>query len=647
MDNFKLIKQFFPSCITETLDKDGNIVEAIDFEKLKDELSENIADQTDERYQLTWPGKREVNLKLRRKSEKTLRPLPKESINFNDTKNLFIEGDNLEALKLLQETYLNKIKLIYIDPPYNTGKDFIYKDRFAQDKDEYLEESGFVDEEGNYLVENRETNGRYHSDWLSMMYPRLKIARNLLKEDGVIFISIDDHEVHNLRKICDEIFGSGNFVADFIRKTKSTTNDAKTGVNIQHENCICYAKNKDNILLLGGKKDTKLYKNPDNDPNGAWTSDNPSAKTGKTETGWFPVTNPHTGKIDYPPVGRFWLFSKNTMQKHIDYGTICFKKKHKDNERGFIYKRYLKDLKTQQKTFDTLGFVSNEFMNQVATKEAIGLGFVEYFNNPKPLSQIQQIVNVATKPDSKTPDLILDFFAGSGTTAHAVMQQNAEDRGNRRFILVQLDEKCNEKSEAYKAGYQNIAQISRERIKRAATQIKEKLQTELQKLKEKQNSSLELDKQTEKEIDNLEQKLQNIDLGFRTLKLDEPNTKLTRFTPQETTQETIFENVDHIKEDRTDQDLLFHTLLELKIPLTANIQEQQIQEKTVFVVNKTELLAYFGRKGEINKEFVRELAKRKLEKIAFCDNGFENDQTKINAIEMFKQLAKETQIHVI
>jgi len=461
------IREHFPHCVTEIKDAQGGLKLAVDFDLLKQELSSDLVEGRQERYEINWPGKRAALLAATAPIFKTLRPARDESVAFDCTQNLFIEGDNLDALKLLRETYREKVKMIYIDPPYNTGKDFIYRDNFTSSRQDYAQNSGERDEEGYRFVSNFESNGRYHSDWLSMIYPRLKLAKELLRDDGVIFISIDDHEVHNLRKICDEIFGEENFVADFIRKTKSTTNDAKTGVNIQHENCICYAKNIAEISLLGGAKDTSKYKNPDNDPNGVWISDNPSAKSGSPDTGRFPVVNPYTGKIDYPPEGAYWRFSQKTMPKHIEYGTISFKKSHKEDERGFIYKRYLKDLKTQLRTFDTLGFVDNKFMNQVATKQASALDFTDYFSNPKPLEQLKRLVEVATSQDS----IILDFFAGSATTAHAVMQMNRQDGGKRRFIMVQWPEKCDEKSEAFKAGYKNIAEIAKERIRRAGAKI--------------------------------------------------------------------------------------------------------------------------------------------------------------------------------
>ncbi|KAA6226299.1 site-specific DNA-methyltransferase [Campylobacter sp. LR286c] len=350
------------------------------------------------------------------------------NINITNLENLagniehkLIIGENYDALKNLLVTHYEKIDVIYIDPPYNTeamkGDGNDYKDEISANK---------------FIYRDKFTR----NGWLNMMNERLKLARKLLKDSGVIFISIDDSEQAYLKVLCDEIFGEGNFVCDFIRKTKSTTNDAKTGVNIQHENCLCYAKDKSKINLLGGEKDLSKYSNPDNDPNGAWVSDNPSAKSGTMENGYFGVTNPYTCKVDYPPQGRFWLFSQNTMQKHINEGRICFKKEYKENERGFIYKRYLKDLKTTKKTFDSLKFISNEFMNQAATKELLSLEMAELFTYPKPIEFIKGVLSHATNKDS----IVLDFFAGSGTTAQAVMELNTEDGGRRECILVTNNE---------------------------------------------------------------------------------------------------------------------------------------------------------------------------------------------------------------
>ncbi len=427
---------------------------------------------------------------------KPLRPLIKENSNDkqvltfsnlgNTNQNTLIIGDNLDALKILKSAYSEKIKMIYIDPPYNTKNDnFIYPDDFRADYQAILREVGLLEvDENENEVESETlqffrniTGSKSHSGWLSFMLPRLKLARDLLKEDGVIFISIDDNEQANLKLLCDEIFGEENFVGDFIRKTKSTTNDAKIGLNYQHEFLLCYAKSKDNLNLLGGQKDLSKYKNPDNDPNGEWVSSDPTAKSGDIKTGFFAVKNPYTGKEDYPTNGRFWRFSQNTMQKHIDEGHICFKKEYKEGERGFIYKRYLKELKTNLKTFDSLRFVDNKFMNQSATKELLSLGLGEYFIYPKSVEFMKEIINHGTNDNS---DIILDFFAGTGTTAQAVMELNSEDKGNRECILVQLDEPIKEEKSktAYdfcknELGSENptISDITIERVKRAAKKI--------------------------------------------------------------------------------------------------------------------------------------------------------------------------------
>ncbi len=439
-------------------------------------------------YELTWTGKGLANALYSEPCQKQLKlqeSFTPQNLASKHPNNAIIIGDNLDALKLLKSAYSEKIKMIYIDPPYNTGNDdFIYADNFRQDYQKILREVGLleIDENGKEIeseslkfFKNTQGSGT-HSGWLSFMLPRLKLARDLLKEDGVIFISIDDNECANLKILCDEIFGEDNFVGDFIRKTKSTTNDAKIGLNYQHEFLLCYAKNKEFVNLLGGEKNLENYKNPDNDPNGAWINDNPSAKSGNMKTGYFGVTNPYTNKVDYPPVGMFWRFSQNTIQKHIDEGRICFKKKHKDNERGFIYKRYLKDLKTTQKTFDSLIFSDNCYMNQAATKELLNLGMGEYFPYPKGVEFMKKIILHSTTPNEG--DIILDFFAGSGTTAHAVMELNAEDKGNREFILVQIDEEIKEDESAYdfckkelKSAKPVISDITIERVKRAAQKI--------------------------------------------------------------------------------------------------------------------------------------------------------------------------------
>ncbi|GAA8123859.1 site-specific DNA-methyltransferase [Helicobacter pylori] len=485
--NLEVFNRYFPGCLS--MENDGKLT--LDAGRLKALLGD-FSEIKEEGYGLDFVGKKIALNQAFKKNNKILKPL-----NESTSKHILIKGDNLDALKILKQSYSEKIKMIYIDPPYNTkNENFIYSDDFSQSNEEVLKTLDYSKEKLDYI--KNLFGSKCHSGWLSFMYPRLLLAKDLLKQDGVIFISIDDNEAAQLKLLCDEIFGEGNFVADFIRKTKSTTNDAKTGVNYQHEFLLCYAKNKEFVNLLGGEKNLENYKNPDNDPNGAWINDNPSAKSGNMKTGYFGVTNPYTNKVDYPPVGMFWRFSQNTIQKHIDEGRICFKKEHKDNERGFIYKRYLKDLKTTKKTFDSLVFSDNCYMNQAATKELLSLELAEYFSYPKGVEFMKKIILHSTTPNSN--DIILDFFAGSGTTAHAVLESNKSDYQKlsegggglfnglsaafkeRRFILVQLDEKIDPKKNksahdfclnTLKSTSPSIFDITEERIKRAGAKIKE------------------------------------------------------------------------------------------------------------------------------------------------------------------------------
>ncbi len=410
--NVEVFNRYFPGCLS--IENDNKLT--LDTGKLKALLGD-FSEIKEEGYGLDFVGKKIALNQAFKKNHKILKPL-----NESTSKHILIKGDNLDALKILRQSYSEKIKMIYIDPPYNTKNDnFIYGDDFSQSNEEVLKTLDYSKEKLDYI--KNLFGSKCHSGWLSFMYPRLLLAKDLLKQDGVIFISIDDNEAAQLKLLCDEIFGEDNFVGDFIRKTKSTTNDAKIGLNYQHEFLLCYAKNKEFVNLLGGEKNLENYKNPDNDPNGAWINTDPSAKSGNMKTGYFGVTNPYTNKVDYPPIGMFWRFSQNTIQKHIDEGRICFKKEHKDNERGFIYKRYLKDLKTTKKTFDSLVFTDNLYMNQVATKELLSLELAEYFSYPKGVDFMAKIVEHATEKG----DIILDFFAGSGTTAHAVLESNKSD----------------------------------------------------------------------------------------------------------------------------------------------------------------------------------------------------------------------------
>jgi len=463
--NIARIRELFPGCVTETRDKNGNVKLAVDFDLLKQELSDTLVEGTQERYHLNWPGKREALLAANAPIAKTLRPCREESVNFDTTQNLFIEGDNLDALKLLQETYLGKVKMVYIDPPYNTGKDFIYKDNFAEAAQSYLQRSGQRKATGEWM-QSTENNGRYHSDWLSMMYPRLRLARNLLREDGVIFISIDDNETHNLRKLCDEVFGADNFVSALIwERAYAPKNDAKY-VSNSHDYVLMYACSKDGFKigrLLRTEAANSRYKNPDNDPRGVWKSSDLSVKTYNPEYD-YPITTP-SGRVVEPPAGRCWSLSKKVFLERLQDNRIYF------GEAGNsvpCIKRFLTELKFEGMAPTSILFYKDVGHSQEGAKEVTALLEEGAFDGPKPIRLLSRLLTLANTDKNS---IILDFFAGASSTAHAVMQQNSEDGGNRKFIMVQLPEPCTEASEALKAGYQTIAEISKERIRRAGAKI--------------------------------------------------------------------------------------------------------------------------------------------------------------------------------
>ena len=583
-DNIEKIGELFPCVI-----KEGKI----DFNELKQELSSDLIDEKKEKYQFTWVGKNDAKIVANKQISKTLRPVREKSVNYDNAKNIYIEGDNLEVLKILQESYLNKIDCIYIDPPYNTGNDFVYNDDFSKCKENELLESNQIDEYNNKLITNNNSNGRFHSDWLSMMYPRLKLARNLLKDNGAIFISIDENEYSNLKKICDEIFGEKNFIGDIIRKTKSMTNDSGFGFNNQHEYLLIYAKNTNNFSLKGEEKNLQNYKNPDNDPNGEWCSGDPSAKSGSSST-YFEIENPYTHKIDLPPNGRFWAFSKETLNEYIKQGRIKFKKEYSEKERGFIFKRYKKDLKTNILPLDSLFAVSNDYMNQVATKELSTLMEDNIFSYPKPMKFIKKIISSVYNKDA----IILDFFSGSATTAHAVIELNAEDGGSRKYIMVQIPEKIENKS------YKTLCDLGIERIKK---------------------------------ISNSE--------GFRVYKVDSSNMKDVYYEPSQLnqTQLNMFES--NIKDGRTAEDLLTQVILDLGLTLDLDIKEKNILENKVYFVAGNSLAACFD--NQINIDILNPICEIKPLKIVFRESSFKNDNDKINAFERIKKLSPETEISVI
>lgn len=608
--NIEKIAELFPNVVTEAKDEQGNLVHKIDFEKLKQELSSDVIDG-DESYDFTWVGKKQAMVEANKPTNKTLRPCLEDSVNWDKTENLYIEGDNLEVLKILQESYLNKIKMIYIDPPYNTGNDsFIYPDDYKTSKDQYDEEVGAVDDSGYRMFRNTKDKGHFHSSWCSMMYSRLKLARNLLSEDGVIFISIDEHEVSNMKKLCDEVFGSNNFVSDFIRKTKSMTGDEGTGVNIQHENLLCYAKNKEKLFLIGEEKEFSSYSNPDNDINGDWIAADPSAKSGGEST-CFPIKNPYTGKVDYPPKGRYWAFSIETLQDYIKKGRIVFKRSYKETERGFVFKRYKNNLTSQFNAFNSLFAIENDFMNSTGTKELVSLLDGNFFSNPKPECLIRKLIISANSHNS----IILDFFSGSATTAHSVMQLNAEDGGKRKFIMVQLPEVCDEKSEAYKAGYKNICEIGKERIRRAGKKIVE------------------------------ETGKTDLDIGFRVLKLDESNMKDVYYTPDELSQSDLIDSISNIKEGRSGYDLLYQCMLDWGLELSLPHETLRINNNEVHIVNDGDLIACFDDK--VSEDTIKQIADKKPLRAVFKDSSFATPAARINVDEIFKLKSPQTTIKVL
>lgn len=605
--NVAKIMKLFPNCVTERINAEGKLEHAIDFDMLKQELSDHVVDGLQERYQFNWPDKRKAILAANAPINKTLRPCREESVDFDNTENLYIEGDNLEVLKLLQETYLGKVKMIYIDPPYNTGNDFVYEDDFKQSADEYIDNSGQLDEEGNRLVANTESNGRFHTDWLNMIYPRLKLAKDLLSDDGVIFISIDDNEVENLRKICDEIFGENNFLAQVIwERAFSPKNDAKF-FSVSHDYVLIYARSIEvfsiGLLPRSAESDAR-YKNPDNDPHGPWTSDNMTVKSYSANYD-YPIRTPN-GTIYYPPAGRCWFTSKERMQKLIENGAVWF-----GNNGGNMprIKRYLSDVQ-QGMTPITIWKYLDVGHNQEARQELKKL-FDEkaYFDGPKPIRLLNRILTIA---NVKKDDFILDFFSGSATTAHAVMQLNAEDGGKRKFIMVQLQEECAENSEAYKAGYKNICEIGKERIRRAGKKIK----------------------------DENPLTTQDLDIGFRVLKCDSSNMEDVYYTPREhmDKQQSLF--VDNIKEGRDDDDLLFQVMLELDTPLSSKIIKTEIAGKVVYNVAQGHLMACFDK--DVTDEVITAIAKEMPSYFVMRDSSLANDSVAINFEQIFNTYSPQT-----
>lgn len=598
-EKYQILKELFPNAITETKDANGEVVRAIDKDVLMQEISTQVVEGKEERYQFTWPDKKKAILNANAPINKTLRPAREESVNFDETENLYIEGDNLEVLKLLQETYLGKVDVIYIDPPYNTGKDFVYNDDFKESVEEYLENSGQYDEEGNKLEKNPETNGRFHTDWLNMIYSRLTLVKNLLSDEGAVFISIDEREQGNLKKICDEIFGEQNFVSNIIWNKKSGAKGVPPKdmiVNV-HEYLLCYQKSN-MFKFMGEKRDAEKegFKNPDNDPRGPWRESNIKSTVKPIETA-FVITNPTNGK----QYKNTWAFSKESLEKMIEEDRIIWKE-NLPKQKEFLYEmtNVNKAIKSTWGVFDPQ---STTVYLKKLIKEA-------KFDNPKPLTLMDYLLKVTTTKQS----IVLDIFSGSATTAHASMKLNAEDGGNRKYIMVQLPEETDEKSEAYKAGYKTISEIGKERIRRAGKQI----------LEENKNG----------------EEIEKLDIGFRVLKTDSSNMKDVYYSPAYTEQNFLDDLEDNIKEDRTSEDLLFQVMLDLGVSLSSKIESQTIAEKEVFVVEDGFLIACFDK--DVSEDTVKEIANKEPYYVVFRDKSMASDSVAANFDQIFASISPET-----
>ncbi len=605
--NIDRIAALFPSAITETKDADGKLKRVVNFDQLKQLLSDEVVDG-DECYEFTWVGKKQSIIEGNRPIRKTLRPSKEESKNWETTENLYIEGDNLDVLKLLQNSYLNKVKMIYIDPPYNTGNDFIYRDNFKVSKEDYEEELGLFDEEENRLFKNTETNGRYHSDWCSMMYPRLQLARNLLTDDGVIFISIDDNEVHNLRKICDEVFGEENIVASFIVIRSEGGGLAKQAV-IGHDYLLVYAKSIQTFKPLGKQKDIR------------GKIENINGEDYWIETDWLRKEFGKYGTCPFEEIEKYLGINKKIeIDEGLKKGIYVLVKK----DDCHIVGRYRKISDDTSKFYTILKHLNKNGVNEL---NELGLG--QYFSFPKPLSLLKELILGSTILSKKEKNIILDFYSGSSTTAHAVMQLNAEDGGNRKFIMVQLPEETDPKSEAYKAGYKNICEIGKERIRRAGKKIEEELKA----------------KSTKGDLFEGDKEVKMVDTGFRVLKVDSTNMKDVFYSPSQYNQQMLLELESNIKDDRTDIDLLYGVLLEWGVSLSLPHITDKIDGKDVHFVNDTDLVACF--EEHVPEEVIREIARRKPLRVVFRDSSFRNSPDKINVTEIFKTLSPETTIKVI
>ena len=623
--NIDRIAALFPNCVTEASDGHGGIKRAINFELLKQMLSPDVVDG-DEAYEFTWVGKKAAIVEANKPIRKTLRPCVAESKDWDTTENLYIEGDNLEVLKLLQESYLGKVKMIYIDPPYNTGNDFIYADDFKMESEEWKVESGEWSEEGDRLFKNTDTNGRFHSDWCSMIYSRLMLARNLLTDDGVIFISIDDGEVGNLRKICDEVFGANNFLANLIWEKKYTVANDALFFSDNHDHILCYVKDvfKFSIGKLPRTDEMNAaYKNPDNHPKGPWKATPLHAKSGSAESASFTYTFKN-GVTFKPPVGTYSRYSAETLKKYDENNEIWF---GRDGTAVPSRKTFLCDLKNTGIVPRTIIPFSVGGHNHEAVDEVRALMQDNLFTNPKPTKLLRHLATIANCSDNS---IILDFFSGSATTAHAVMQLNAEDGGHRKFIMVQLPEPCDEASEACKAGYKNICEIGKERIRRAGEKLLQDVTSGKGNIKGEGWGCGMPTTQEDRAF-----AIKNIlDIGFRVLKLDDTNMKDVYYAPDDYNQNMLAGLESNIKDDRTDLDLLFGCLIDWGLPLSLPYKSEQIDGCTVHTYNDGDLIACF--EANIPESVVKEIAQRKPLRAVFRDSGFASSPEKINMFEIFK-----------
>lgn len=607
-ENVDKIAALFPSAITEMRGEDGEIKRGVNFEVLKQLLSRDVVDG-DECYEFTWVGKKAAMAEAARPITKTLRPVKADSRDWDTTENLYIEGDNLEVLKILQESYLGKVKMIYIDPPYNTGNDFIYADDFMRTQREEDREMGIIDDEDNRLVKNMDTNGKFHSDWCSMVYSRLMLARNLLIEDGVIFISIDDNEQENMKKMCSETFGEDNFIAQVVWERAYSPVNLKKHFSESHDYILCYAKNIELAVCNGLPRSAEAndrYGNPDNDPRGDWKASDLSVGP-IVQSKVYEIITP-SGRSVLPPNGYCWRLDRKTFDTYVKDNRIWF---GSDGNNVPAIKRFLSEVK-QGITPMTIWKYSEVGHSQDATKRLKDLfGGKAYFDYPKPVDLIKRTLQLYSSKGS----IVLDFFSGSATTAHAVMQLNAEDGGHRKFIMVQIPEKCNESSEAYKAGYKNICEIGKERIRRAGDKIRS------------------------------EHPDAKLDTGFRVFRVDESNMEDVYYHPEELTQTMLGGMVSNIKPDRTDLDLLYACLLDWGVEISLSHTQAVINGCTVHNVDNGALCACFDERVPLS--VIDYMAKQQPLRAVFRDSSFAADDSKINVTEIFKNLSPDTKVKVI